>query len=215
MYWVEGDKDDLVFPAECACCLVPTSTTMSVTGRKGLWQFLGYLQATSTISVPYCDACSRHAAWHAAGGRAGAVLRPVAAFAIGFAVAIVPNLVAWALVGLGSPVLAWLPSVVAGCLAAVVAAKRHLSHRPEESPDGRHAWPRAAVEVAAFGGSFVRLLVRSDTFARRTLEQSALAAGDSVELAQPQPVNPYQLAGLVLAVVILGLAVWYVWTIGI
>jgi hypothetical protein len=216
MYWIDVRRDDLTFPPDCCCCLLPTQALRDLTARQSVWQFMGLIPVTRTVAVPYCPDCTRHASWHELGGTAGLLLRPFVAFIVAFLVAIVPNQVVWAILGLKSPAfMAWAPSVLVAAVLAGVVFRRHLARRPTSAADRPHTRARDAVELVAFHGPLVRLAVHNDAFARQTLDRSPGARVIPADLAEPVPPRSGQLALLVLAIVILFFAIRFLLSGGI
>ena len=70
------------WPQVCACCGAPFTHTVPASKTKRLYLGVATLKRTLTVSVPYCEDCSRHAGWASGLRYAGILLRMFLVFVV-------------------------------------------------------------------------------------------------------------------------------------
>jgi hypothetical protein len=160
----------LRFPAECACCLLPTDATVRVARHKSRSALVVHWEVSSSVEVPCCPDCRRHALWYEEGGWLGVLGRAVAFFGIAgvlglFAVFVILSFVTRPVdlrhVAVGGSVL--------GLLAASLSVRSRLRLRPAGPVDGRHSRKGPPVDLEDFSPSHWVLRIHNDIFAQHTV----------------------------------------------
>jgi hypothetical protein len=150
------------WPEECACCLAPMMHTVTAAKTKSLYLGVATVRRTMTISVPYCEPCSRHAVWAAGSRYAGIVLRVFLVLVLGPMLGTLVSIslpedaqtAAFVLLGLVLPVL------------VAIAVGVHLCRRVPRISGPSHATRGQAVEVSDFSKEAVTLRVYNEEYGR-------------------------------------------------
>jgi hypothetical protein len=190
------------FPGVCACCLTPTDASLRIQRRKTGTALVIIWEITSSLTVPYCPACQKHAIWYQEAGWLGVVSRAVAwgillaavGAAAGF-IAPLPGVTAW-------PIIA---AAFAGGAAGAVTVSRRVRYQPSVAPDGAHASRGPAIYLHDVRDGTVAVDVYSSEFARRI---AAGNPGSQLQALRPPSALSWELLQpLVVAVMLIAIAV--------
>ncbi len=151
------------WPQACACCLASFTHTVAATKTKRLFLGVATVKRTLTVSVPYCEECSRHAMWASSLRYSGILLRVFLVFMctpfLGAAVAsLLPEgpfqNAAALLLGCG------MPFILAGALGV------HEYKKIPRGLDARHASKGLAVEVVDFDKDSITIRAHNDQYGK-------------------------------------------------
>jgi hypothetical protein len=159
----------IAWPQICACCLAPSTHTVTSVKTKRLFLGIATVTRSFTVKVPYCETCTTHVLWNESSGTPGVILWTTVVFmGCGFAGVILGSLLLTAFPR-DSTVLPLILLALLSCGApAVVAAlyaSKKLRGRPSGPLDASHARPKHAVEVADFNDKETTVIVHNDRYA--------------------------------------------------
>ena len=160
------------WPQECACCRAPFTHTVAASKTKSLYLGVATVKRTLTVSVPYCEECSRHAIWASGLRYAGILLRVFLVFCI--------TLIAGAFVGSLLPRGGLLDAVslILGCGMPFILAAALAVHEYRKIPrnlDPRHASTGLAVEVVDFEKDNMTIRAHNDEYGREVAAANGAA----------------------------------------
>lgn len=158
----------LHFPAECACCLLPTDNRVTAINRQTRNYVVAHVETTSKMAVPYCPKCVDHALWHHEQGIVGMAIRTGSAFAFGAAIsALLLMLTYWLLpTRLMSVSMVGGAALLVGLVCATVVGVRRLRREPIGALDDSHATKGPAFFLGEATGAQVALDFANDEYAR-------------------------------------------------
>jgi hypothetical protein len=185
---------------------------LAIVRRKSGTALVVHWEVTSTVGIPYCEPCERHARWYQEQGHIGLVIRVLSAFLLTAVVGAFPLLIVFSFfsrpVDEPRPLVA--TAVILGLASAALVARRRLRLRPVAPIDARHASKGPAVELESLSDDNIVLHVAATAFADRIMRASPLATRQSLRpRTGPSADTIAQLAGLVL-ILLLGAYYYFV-----
>jgi hypothetical protein len=151
------------WPEECACCLAPMTHTVTAAKTKSLYLGVATVRRTMTVSVPYCEPCSRHAVWAAGSRYAGIVLRVFLVLVLG---PMLGTLVAISLPDGAGQTAAFVLLGLVSPVVVAIAVGIHMCRRVPRVSGPSHATRGQAVEVSDFSKEAVTLRVHNEEYGR-------------------------------------------------
>ena len=169
----------VVWPDACACCLAPSTHTVTSTKQKSTFIGVGTVRRRITVPVPYCEPCHHHVMWSTGPGFIGlafvsALLSIGAAIVgafLGFLVVVLLSRAAGGWFTEDASASRASMAVLLGCVLAcgaaapVIYAKGHLRHRPRGRLGPEHFSRKPAAAVVDFSADGVTLGVYNPRFA--------------------------------------------------
>ena len=151
------------WPQECACCGAAFTHTVPASKTKSLYLGVATVKRTLTVSVPYCEECTRHAVWASGLRYAGILLRVFLVFFItpiagAFLASVLPEgglqNAAYVTLGCGMPFI----------LAAAMGVYEY--RKIPRNLDARHASKGLAVEIVDFEKDSMTIRAHNDQYGR-------------------------------------------------
>jgi hypothetical protein len=199
---VRVPRTSVEFPGICACCLAPTEASLQIQRRKTGTAVVVIWEVTSSLPVPYCPACQRHAIWYQEGGWVGVLARAIAAAVLLGAAGLAVGFVAPVS---GVPMWPVIVAAVAGGIGAAVSIWRRMRYQPPSTPDAGHASRGPAVYLHEVRDGAVALDVLGADFARRV---AAANPGSLLQSLRPPSAFSWErLQPLVIAAILVAIAV--------
>lgn len=185
---------EIAYPAKCACCLGPSTTTLEVSKEDlkrlalavaagaaissdgGPTSLAGKLRSRRGLQVPYCAPCAKHVRWARMKGWVGVVLSVVVNVFFG----LLGGGVLYLLLSVAAEDEKSAPTaglVIGACVAVGVAIACAQLRLQPSTLDRRHIpGGKDAVEIASFSGSTIVLRIHNDAFAAEVVRANPGAA---------------------------------------